>query len=197
MQTAIDIVLGKHLKTTVSSEQRKFVEQELAKNVDQYSSINSFNIHVASFNVTGTRPVDQQMDLKKWLLPDINNKADIFIIGFQEIIPISNFYRSNVAEKTYWKEQVTRCFALNAADEKYQFVRELDMGGSYLLFFVRKHVQTRIGDLATAAYKLPISDTGSKGAVAIRMNIDDTSFVFLNCHLDNGTAIANANSRHS
>lgn len=71
------------------------------------------------------------------------------------------------------------------------------MWGNYLLFFVKKSVQTRIGDLATATYKVPTSDTGSKGAVAIRMNIDDTSFVFLNCHLDNGTSVANATARHS
>lgn len=58
MQTAIDIVLGKHLKTGVSSEQRKFVEAELAKNVDKYSKINSFNIHVASWNVDGKKPID-------------------------------------------------------------------------------------------------------------------------------------------
>jgi hypothetical protein len=74
-------VLGKHLKTTVSSDQRKFVEQELAKNVEQYSKINAYNVHVASWNVTGCKPLEQ-LDLKRWLLPDINNRADVFIIGF-------------------------------------------------------------------------------------------------------------------
>lgn len=86
---------------------------------------------------------------------------------------------------------------MNAADEKYQFVRDLDMGGHYLLFYTKKTIQTKIGDIATTTFKLPASDTGSKGAVAIRMNIDDTSFVFLNCHLDDGTTVANAHTRHS
>lgn len=66
-----------------------------------------------------------------------------------------------------------------------------------MLLFSKKAVQTRLGDIATATYKLAASDTGAKGAIAIRLNIDDTSFVFLNCHLDNGTQIADAHTRHS
>jgi ribosome-associated translation inhibitor RaiA len=58
MQTAIDIVLGKHLKTAVSSEQRKFVESELAKLVDKYSKLNTYNVHVASWNLGANRPLE-------------------------------------------------------------------------------------------------------------------------------------------
>jgi hypothetical protein len=58
MQTAIDIVLGKHLKTSVSSDQRKFVESELAKLVDKYSKLNTYNLHVASWNLGGNRPIE-------------------------------------------------------------------------------------------------------------------------------------------
>lgn len=69
MQTAIDIVLGKHLKTAVSSDQRKFVESELAKQVENYSKLNTYNVHIASWNVGGNRPLEQ-FDLKQWLLSD-------------------------------------------------------------------------------------------------------------------------------
>lgn len=58
MQTAIDIVLGKHLKTAVSSEQRKFVEGELAKLVDKYSKLNTYNLNIASWNLGGNRPLE-------------------------------------------------------------------------------------------------------------------------------------------
>ena len=51
--------------------------------------------------------------------------------------------------------------------------------------------------MAVATYKLAASDTGSKGAVCIKLNIDDTSFVFLNCHLDGGSDRASAQTRHS
>lgn len=63
MQTAIDIVLGKHLNTAVSSEQRKFVESELAKLVDKYSKLNTYNLNVASWNLGGNRPLEQ-IDLR-------------------------------------------------------------------------------------------------------------------------------------
>ena len=59
------------------------MEAELAKNVDKYSKLNTFNIHVASWNVDGKKPIDkQQIDLKSWLLPDMKNPADVLIVGF-------------------------------------------------------------------------------------------------------------------
>ena len=60
------------------------------------------------------------------------------------------------------------------------------MYGIYTILVSKKTTQTRIGDIATATYKVPVSDTGNKGATAIKLNIDDTSFCFLNCHLDSG-----------
>ena len=89
-----------------------------------------------------------------------------------------------------------KCLSTHAPDEKYQFVRALDMGGIYTLLISKKAVQTRLGDIATATYKVPLSDTGSKGAVAIKLNIDDTSFVFLNCHLEDGATVQSAQMRH-
>lgn len=69
MQTSIDIVLGKHLKTGVSSQQRKFVDAELNKLIDEYSKIDSVNIHIASWNLSGSFPLEP-LELKQWLLPD-------------------------------------------------------------------------------------------------------------------------------
>lgn len=81
---------------------------------------------------------------------------------------------------------VMKCLIAHAKEDQYQFVRALDLSGIYTILVSKKSVQTRIGDIATATFKLPSSDTGNKGTTAIRLNIDDTSFVFLNCHLDGG-----------
>ena len=163
--------------------------------VEEYSKMDSVNVHVASWNLGGEKPL-HALELKPWLLPDNTKRPDIFIIGFQEIIP-SGFMRSNKTEQEYWKDQVMKCLITHAKDESYQFVRALDLSGLYTIFVSKKSIQTRIGDIATATYKLPYSDNGSKGANAIKLNIDDTSFVFLNCHLDNGSNQTNAFQRHS
>lgn len=90
-----------------------------------------------------------------------------------------------------------KCLITHAKEDQYQFVRALDLYGIYTILVSKKSVQTRIGDIATATFKLPSSDTGNKGTTAIRLNIDDTSFVFLNCHLDNGQGQTFAFQRHT
>ena len=89
MQTSIDIVQGKHLNSGYSSEQRKFVDQQLRKLQDDFSVIDFIKLAVCSWNMGGIQPYEQQ-DLSSWLLPDgtsPNDLPDIFVIGLQHILP--------------------------------------------------------------------------------------------------------------
>jgi|TARA_B110000285_G_C15108387_1_gene609457 hypothetical protein len=46
-------------------------------------------INVASWNLGGVKPLED-IDISKWLFPfDQNYLPDLFIIGFQEIIPLT------------------------------------------------------------------------------------------------------------
>lgn len=58
------------------------------------------------------------------------------------------------------------------------------MVGLYILLFARSKLKNRIKNLRTSKVKTGLGGNGgNKGAVAIRFNVDDSSFAFINVHL--------------
>jgi len=58
------------------------------------------------------------------------------------------------------------------------------MFGLHTLLFAKQSIHTRIENIGTSqSAKGP---SGAKGAVSIRFRIADTTFCFLNCHLESG-----------
>jgi len=65
------------------------------------------------------------------------------------------------------------------------------------MLIAKSEVQTRIFDVAMSSIKTPMGNkTGNKGAVMVRFGFEDSSFVFLNCHLAAGTLPKNIEDRH-
>ena len=61
------------------------------------------------------------------------------------------------------------------------------MVGCYLGIFVKAKLVSRIGEVLVSKIKTGVwGSTGNKGAVVGRMKIDDTSILFMNCHLMSG-----------
>ena len=65
------------------------------------------------------------------------------------------------------------------------------MGGCFIGLFVKKKMLERIKEFYFCKVKAGMGGLASnKGSVALRFNIDDTSFAILNCHLKSGKAVA-------
>jgi hypothetical protein len=61
------------------------------------------------------------------------------------------------------------------------------MFGCFIMLFVRDDSINSIKRMHTAKVKTGTSGmTANKGSTAIRFNYDDSSFMFLNCHLSSG-----------
>lgn len=59
--------------------------------------------------------------------------------------------------------------------------------GCLIVLAVRDDMVNRVSNTGTAKVKTGTKGmTANKGSVAIRFDIDDTSFMFLNCHLTSG-----------
>ena len=85
----------------------------------------------------------------------------------------------------------------HASRAQYTLVRQTDMHGLYILLIAKSEVQTRIFDVAMAAVKPNVANqSGNKGAVAVRFGFEDSSFIFLNCHLCGGLNPRNVDERH-
>ena len=57
------------------------------------------------------------------------------------------------------------------------------VGGLHTLLIAKKSLSKIVADIVTAQYQLGGS---GKGAVAIRFRCAETSFCFVNCHLESG-----------
>ena len=68
----------------------------------------------------------------------------------------------------------------------------VDMMGLIVLLIAKKRVQIKIQDVSTSFVKAGVANTtGNKGAVMIRFQLQDTSFVFVNNHLASGSTKSN------
>lgn len=86
------------------------------------------------------------------------------------------------------QNSIMRVLNNNGGHAAYKLVRKTDQHGLYLMLIAKAEVQTRIYDVAMCFVNPPMGNrTGNKGALAIRFGLEDSSFVFLNCHLAGGT----------
>lgn len=66
------------------------------------------------------------------------------------------------------------------------------------MLIAKKEVQTRIFDVAMSQVKFTLGNkTGNKGAVLVRFGFEDSTFVFMNCHMAAGTTAKNVEERHA
>ena len=62
-----------------------------------------------------------------------------------------------------------------------------DLVGLHICMFAKKSLQKNLLDMACCKVKLGFSgNMGNKGATLIRFMYDDSSFCFVNCHLESG-----------
>ena len=67
------------------------------------------------------------------------------------------------------------------------------MFGLFTLLVAKKSITTRILDIAISTSNQ--GSSGNKGSVSIRFRVCDTTFCFLNCHLEHGQGIEKTNKR--
>ena len=72
-------------------------------------------------------------------------------------------------------------------DESYNLISDYSLCGLLTLVYANYDTVNRMSKIDAHIIKLGQGGyLGNKGALAFRANIDDTSLVFLNCHLEAG-----------
>jgi len=140
-------------------------------------------IVVGSWNLGGIRPYDN-LELKAWL--QNTSSPDIVVLGFQEIVPLtsSGLAGGNKEMQKLWTDIILKSLNKPGNQDQYQLLRVSEMFGLVIFLLAKKSITTRILDLAISSFNGGVS--GNKGSVSVRFKIGDTSFCFLNCHLDHG-----------
>jgi hypothetical protein len=178
------------------------VNFELLNRKKQYTKFNDCFIFIGTYNLSG-KTIDNAIDLVTWLMSykdnplnqehNLNNiNPDFYILGFQEIVDLNStnlLIKSNTDKKEKLKSLINNLLltSFQNNNDSYQFMKELDLVGLYVLIFVKSSLINYIKNFDYQIIKTGLKGTlGNKGSLLLRFNINDTSIALSCSHLSSG-----------
>jgi inositol polyphosphate 5-phosphatase INPP5B/F len=127
-------------------------------------------------------------NLFDWLAPDNQPAQDIYIIGFQEIVPLTPMNIAvdplGAARTQYWLSQIGRCLEQRLSPRSYRLIGAKNLVGILLCVFVDESLYGEITDVRWTTTAVGVMGVmGNKGAVVVRFNLHGTSLCFVCAHL--------------
>ncbi|KAG4305365.1 hypothetical protein PORY_001535 [Pneumocystis oryctolagi] len=187
-QLNIDFLLGRLVNqkpVQIYDPINEFVEVELKKRVNEFSTTKNISIFVSTFNLNGKKRTD---DLSIWLFPHGRKyKSDLVVIGLQEIIELTpqQIISVDSYSRKIWESDLYE--VLNRDKNEYVLLRSAQLVGSVLMIFVKETSVPFIKNVEGAVKKTGLKGmSGNKGAVAIRMDYGNTRICFVTAHFAAG-----------
>ncbi|OQO15273.1 hypothetical protein B0A48_00656 [Cryoendolithus antarcticus] len=176
-----------------------------------YCTFHEITVDVLTWNAGASKPTHLQQNhqdnnfFREYLTA--SEPADILVFGFQELVDLEDkkvtaksFFKSKkkVAEDSNeqqhmshqyrnWRDHLTRCLDEHITNITYALVHTASMVGLFTCIFVKTSLRPRIKAISTAEIKRGMGGLhGNKGALVVRMTLDDSSLCFINCHLAAG-----------
>ncbi|CAL9762805.1 unnamed protein product [Musa acuminata subsp. burmannicoides] len=181
-----------------------------------------YKLYVGTWNVGGILPSDD-VNLEDWL--DINNDYyDIYVLGFQEIVPLSaknvlgaekrrilaqwnslvrttlNKSSSNLEGRKEPKvgERHKACPAKEGFARDFRCIISKQMVGVLVSVWARHELQYYIRHPSVSCVGCGVMGClGNKGSVSVRFCLHETSFCFVCCHLASGGRKGDEMNRNS
>jgi len=185
-QECIDMLLGQHTES-VNVFGETF-EKAVKQREREFASYEEISLFVVSWNLGGFNPTNS-FDMTHMFNFEDNPAPDVIVVAFQEYIELSTknimSSASDPQRIALWKEIIIG--NLKKFDN-YIPVKEQTMVGLLLMVFAKERLSPRISRVNVDNVKTGLAGTvGNKGASIIKLYIDDSSFCFINCHLEAGT----------
>lgn len=187
-QECIDLFVGNHKRS--KSMVTHNIETTMIEAKDVYSEINTYSLCVFTWNLAGNEP-RYEMDFTTAIKSDKFKVApDVILIGFQETLKLNAMNILKGHDKS--RCETLKSFAIEALDDidhnfSYTAFAQSAMVGLLVIAFCKIDIVDRITDVQTTKVKTGLGgNAGNKGAVIARFNIDDTSVIVANCHLESG-----------
>jgi len=139
---------------------------------------------VGTWNVNGQSPTGC---LKDWLGADVE-APDLYVIGFQELD--LSWWRYLVQESAKEDEWVRAVEESLHSKANYQLVKKVRLVGMMLLVYSKEEHMGSINNISVDSMGTGIRgishSLGNKGGVAVRLELQDAEFCFVNSHLAAG-----------
>ncbi|XP_072499890.1 synaptojanin-2 isoform X2 [Notamacropus eugenii] len=167
----------------------------------EFTNFKRIRIAMGTWNVNGGKQFRSNLlgtgELTDWLLDspklsgatefqDDSNPADIFAVGFEEMVELSagNIVNASTTNRKMWGEQLQKAISRS---HRYILLTSAQLVGVCLYIFVRPYHVPFIRDVAIDTVKTGMGGkAGNKGAVGIRFQFHSTSFCFICSHLTAG-----------
>ena len=187
-QEGIDMLLGQNNGDFYWNQFDKMTK-ELENQYQDFVSYSPLSVFILSWNIGGFKPSTLDMLDPNFFNFENYGNPDIIAIGLQEAVNLNvkNIISSNNNEKMVltWENVISN--NLNKID-KYYVVISKDLIGCFLIVFVKESMKDKIKKVDTDVVALGLAGKlGNKGAVLIKLEIDDSSLCFTNCHLQAGS----------
>ena len=186
-QEGIDLLLGQDNGEFYWSQFDQFTK-ELENQTHEFVTFSPLSVFILSWNIGGFKPSNLDLVDLNFLNFENYGNPDIVAVGFQEVVNLNmkNMMSTNNDKLvSLWESIITT--NLNKID-KYFVVASQNLIGCLLVVFVKENVKDRIKKVDTDLISLGLAGKlGNKGAVLIKLEIDDTAICFTNCHLQAGS----------
>ena len=199
-QETMDQLLGRQMGQTpvqLYDPINDWVTTQLSQRASEFSSSRTITVWCGTLNLNG-RTDGLNVDLTPWLspasIPQSARTPQIFAVGFQEIVELSpqQIMSTEPSRRQAWEKTVKKHLnyvASQNGSEEYVLLRGGQLVGASLSLFVQRSLLPTVKNVEGALKKTGMSGiAGNKGAVAIRLDISNTSLCFVTAHLAAGFA---------
>ncbi|RLV89996.1 Polyphosphatidylinositol phosphatase INP52 [Spathaspora sp. JA1] len=190
-QSTIDLLLGVDGKLSKSVKiydpLHQFINGKLKQRSGSFTSFKNIKCFTGTYNVNALEP-EQHIDLSSWLFPSGMSPADIYCIGFQELIDLNpqSILNADMTKANKWATILNRELN-NNPEQQYVLLRVESIASMSLFLFVNKSQVSYVTQVSGSSKKTGLGGmTANKGACAVRFNFGDTSFAMITCHLAAG-----------
>ncbi|CAI0418394.1 unnamed protein product [Linum tenue] len=170
----------------------------------QYINTKDVRVTIGTWNVAGISP-DDDLDIESWLCTE--EPADVYIIGFQEVVPLNAgnvFGAENNRPIRKWESIVRRtlnkswqpkskhkCYSAPPSPVlRTCSVADLlseQMVGIYVSVWVRKRLRRHVNNLKVSPVGVGLMGyMGNKGSVSVSMSLYQSRMCFVCSHLTSG-----------
>ncbi|KAL9060328.1 MAG: hypothetical protein Q9162_000732 [Coniocarpon cinnabarinum] len=199
-QQTIDLLLGRlvgQAPVQLYDPINDWVTAQLSQRSAEFSNSRNITVWTGTLNLNG-RDTGLNADLTSWLsppaLPPNQRTPSIIAIGFQEIVELTSqtIMNTEPLRRQQWEKTVsTQLHALASRNntEEYILLRGGQLVGASLSIFIQKSLLPVVKNVEGSLKKTGLQGlAGNKGAVAIRLDIADTSLCFVTAHMAAGFA---------
>ncbi|PIA13658.1 DNase I-like protein, partial [Coemansia reversa NRRL 1564] len=173
-----------------------WIADSLKKRQNEFVDGQKIRAFVGTWNVNG-RAAAETSELSEWLgfvpttadeIVDITKIPELVVVGFQELDARAEAFVYNDAVKDIeWTEAIER--AMGGARGVLEKVASRQLIGMFLLVYVRTDVRKWITEVQTTAVGCGIMGVvGNKGAVAVRLMVQNTMICLVCAHLAHDAA---------